>query len=105
MSRSNFFGPGANEVENGTTTQFTSLFANPSFCATAYATADSNPSPERGSLTFHGAWAVPPNHGGNAGLSVPTVSLPAFRSGRSPFAQLLTDVCSGPVFEVSDEPP
>src|SRR5438874_1948415 len=105
MSKSNFFGPGANEVENGTTTHPTSLFGKPSFPATAYATAPSNPCPERGSLTFQGAFAVPPNHGGNAGLSVPTVSFPAFTSWRSDLAQLVAEVCSGPVLALLDEPP
>src|SRR5262249_61948640 len=73
MSKSNFFGPGANDVLNGTTIQFTSLFAKPSCFATAYATALSKPWPERGSLTFHGDFSLPPNHGGDAGLCVPPV--------------------------------
>src|SRR5262245_30729404 len=83
MLKSNFFGPGAKEVLNGTTIHSTSSFAKPSSLATAYATALSNPSPERGSLTFHGAFGVPPNQGGNAGLSVPTVSCPSLTRFRS----------------------
>src|SRR5262249_58165811 len=88
MSKSNFFGPGANDVLNGTTIQFTSLFAKPSCFATAYATALSKPWPERGSLTFHGDFSLPPNHGGYAGLSVPTVSCAEWTSGREAFAQV-----------------
>src|SRR4051794_9206679 len=83
MSKSNFFGPGANDVLNGTTIHLTSFLANPSLRATAYATADSKPWPERGSLTFHGDFSLPPNQGGKAGLSVPTVSCPALTRWRS----------------------
>ena len=35
MSKSNFFGPGAYEVLNGTTIQFTSSLVKPSCFATA----------------------------------------------------------------------
>src|SRR3954447_25551786 len=87
MSKSNFFGPGAKDVLNGTTIHFTSFLANPSLRATAYASADSKPWPERGSLTFHGDFSLPPNHGGKAGLSVPTVSWPALTRLRALLAQ------------------
>src|SRR5437773_2729630 len=92
MSKSNFFGPGANDVLNGTTIHFTSLSTKPSLPATAYATADSKPWPEAGLLTFHGDFSAPPNHGGNAGLSVPTVSWPALTSGRLPCAHGFPEV-------------
>src|SRR5690242_6363746 len=88
MSKSKDFGPGAYELENGTCFQSTSLLEKPSCFATAYATALSKPCPLRGSLTFHGFFGVPPNHGGKAGLSVPTVSFPAETRFRSLFAQL-----------------
>src|SRR3954466_875908 len=94
MSKSNFFGPGANDVLKGTTIHLTSFLVNPSLRATAYATADSKPSPERGSLTFQGDFSLPPNHGGKAGLSVPTVSWPAFARLRALLAHGL------PVLEV-----
>src|SRR3954465_15009821 len=87
MSKSNFFGPGANDVLNGTTIHLTSFLAKPSLRATAYATADSKPSPERGSLTFQGDFSLPPNHGGKAGLSVPTVNWPALTRLRLPLSQ------------------
>lgn len=76
VSKSKLLEPGLNDCSNGTTTQCTSPFLKPSFPATAYATALSNPCPELGSLTFHiePLGGVPPNQGGNAGLSVPTVS-------------------------------
>src|SRR3954453_17818964 len=94
MSKSNFFGPGANDVLNGTTIHLTSFLANPSLRATAYATADSKPWPERGSLTFNGDFSLPPNQGGKAGLSVPTVSWPALTRLRALLVQGL------PVLEV-----
>src|SRR5207248_7048327 len=104
MSKSNFFGPGAKEVLKGTTTHLTSLCAKPSLPATAYATALSNPWPERGSLTFQGAFSVPPNQGGKAGLSVPTVSWPALTRLRSAFAQELPDVVLPPADLLLDPP-
>ena len=76
MSKSKFFGPGAYEELNGTTVHLTSSFEKPSFSATAYATALSNPLPFVGSSSS--------KYGGNAGLSVPTVSWPDLtRSSRS----------------------
>src|SRR4051812_31858994 len=92
MSRSNFFFPGAKEVLNGTTIHLTSSCAKPRFVATAYATALSKPRPERGSLTFHGAFSSPPNQGGKAGLSVPTVSVPGLTRLRSPLSHDAPDV-------------
>src|SRR5437764_8773608 len=78
MSKSNGFGPGANALLNGTYFHSTCVDLKPSWEATAYVTADSYPSPLRGSETFQGepGNGLPPNHGGYAGLSVPTVSLP-----------------------------
>src|SRR2546426_352585 len=96
MSKSNDFGPGANELLNGTCVHATSSFEKPSFFATAYATALSYPCPLRGSLTCHGLCGVPPYQGGKAGLSVPIVSFPALTRLRSLLAQLLL---------VVDEPP
>src|SRR2546423_8136524 len=84
MSKSNFFGPGANDVLNGTTIHFTSLSTKPSLPATAYATADSKPWPEAGLLTFHGDFSAPPNHGGNAGVARPTASRPPVPRRRRP---------------------
>src|SRR5436190_21332817 len=92
MSKSNDFEPGANELLNGTCFQVPSAFENPSFFATAYATALSYPWPLRGSLPCQGLCGVPPYHGGKAGLSVPTVSFPAVTRLRSPLAQLLEPV-------------
>ena len=70
MSTSNFLSPGAYALVNGTVIQLDlGLRRNPSCAATAYATADSKPSPLVGSSST--------NHGGYAGLSVPTVNLPA----------------------------
>ena len=57
---------------NGTVIQVTSELLKPSFSATAYATADSKPLPLVGSSST--------NHGGYAGLSVPTVKVPAVTS-------------------------
>ena len=42
----------------------TSALENPSCFAIAYATADSNPLPLYGSLTFQPCPWLPPNHGG-----------------------------------------
>src|SRR5204862_3161644 len=92
MSKSKDFEPGANELLNGTCFQVTSAFENPSFFATANATALSYPWPLRGSLTCQGLCGVPPYHGGKAGLSVPTVSFPAVTRLRSFLAQLLEAV-------------
>lgn len=39
MSKSNFFGPGANEASKGSTVHFTCYFEKPSCLAIAYATA------------------------------------------------------------------
>src|SRR5690349_9491513 len=93
MSKSNVLLPGRKDCSNGTTAQWTSLFAKPSFFATAYATALSKPWPERGSLTYQNVLCgVPPNHGGYAGLSVPTVSRPGPTRWSLPFAQLGPEV-------------
>src|SRR4051794_13718842 len=80
MSKSNDFLPGAYDLAKGVYTQFTFAWVKPSFVATAYTTADSKPLPVDGSLIFHVEpfAAPPPNHGGNAGLSVPTVSVPGW---------------------------
>src|SRR3954462_11953693 len=82
MSKSNDFLPGAYDLANGVYTQFTFAWVKPSFFATAYTTADSKPLPVDGSLIFHvdPFAAPPPNHGGKAGLSVPTVSVPGWRT-------------------------
>src|SRR5688572_6299392 len=79
MSTSNFLSPGAYALVKGTTIQLTSLDANPSSSATAYATADSKPLPLVGSSST--------NHGEYAGLSVPTVNFPAVTSWSWSFAQ------------------
>src|SRR5436309_1566594 len=102
MSKSNFFGPGANDVLNRTRIHFTSFLAKPSLPATAYATALSKPWPERGSLTFHGAFSLPPNQGGYAGLSVPTVSWPPLTRLRSPLAHEVEEL---PFEDLLLEPP
>ena len=60
--------------------------------STAKATALSNPWPELGSLTFHGALSDPPNHGGYAGLSVPTVREPSLTRFRSDLSQDAAEV-------------
>ena len=67
---------------------------NPSCSAIAYAAALSKPSPLAGlpvplfGCAFHGPYSpVPPNHGWNAGLSVPIVSVPAVRRFRLSGAQ------------------
>src|SRR3954468_1235271 len=105
MSKSNFFGPGANDVLNGTTIHLTSFLAKPSLRATAYATADSKPSPARGSLTFQGDFSCPPNHGGKAGLSVPTVSWPALARSRALLAHGLPVLEVVPWEELELDPP
>ena len=79
MSTSNFFGPGAYALVNGTTIQVTSDVLKPSFSATAYATADSKPLPLVGSSSM--------NQGGYAGLSVPTVKVPDVTSSSWSLAQ------------------
>src|SRR3954451_10983837 len=82
MSKSNDFGPGANDLLKGTNVHFTCALPNPSFFAIAYATADSYPLPVDGSLIFHlDVFVPPPNHGGKAGLSVPIVSWPSVTVG------------------------
>jgi hypothetical protein len=70
-------------------TQLTFAWEKPSFFATAYTTADSKPLPVDGSLIFQAEpfFSPPPNHGGNAGLSVPTVSFPSLTVSRLAFAQ------------------
>src|SRR3954453_2417753 len=80
MSKSNDFLPGAYDFANGVYTQLTFAWVKPSFVATAYTTADSKPLPVDGSLIFHVEpfFAPPPNQGGKAGLSVPTVSVPGW---------------------------
>src|SRR3954451_7177766 len=80
MSKSNDFLPGAYDLAKGVYTQFTFAWVKPSFFATAYTTADSKPLPVDGSLIFHVEpfFAPPPNQGGKAGLSVPTVSVPGW---------------------------
>src|SRR5688572_21524806 len=89
MSRSKSLSPGRNELLNGTTTHSTSSSVKPSSSATAYATALSKPSPVAGSLISQSepSGEPPSNHGGNAGLSVPIVSLPSETSSRLSFAQ------------------
>src|SRR3954463_1928771 len=80
MSKSNDFLPGAYDLAKGVYTQLTFAWVKPSFVATAYTTADSKPLPVDGSLIFHVEpfFAPPPNQGGKAGLSVPTVSVPGW---------------------------
>src|SRR5215208_4619417 len=80
MSKSKFFGPGAYEELNGTTVHLTSDSEKPSFSATAYATALSKPLPFVGSSSS--------KYGGNAGLSVPTVSRPSVLSSSEDLSQL-----------------
>src|SRR5881392_2088832 len=93
MSKSNVLLPGRNDCSNGTTIQCTSGLVKPSCLATAYVTALSKPSPDLGSLTFQNVLCgVPPNHGGYAGLSVPTVSRPAPTRWSLSFVQLGPDV-------------
>src|SRR6478735_7661021 len=72
MSKSNFFAPGAYDELNGTLVHCTASPVKPSFSATAYATADSKPSPLVGPFLE--------NHGSYAGESVPIVSVPAVRA-------------------------
>ena len=72
MSKSNFFGPGVYDELNGTLVHCTASPVKPSFSATAYATADSKPSPLVGSFLE--------NHGSYAGESVPMVSVPGLRT-------------------------
>ncbi len=79
MSKSKSLGPGAVARPKGATTQDTFSLGYPSFAATAYATADSNP------LPFSGRSSE--NHGPYAGLSVPTASVPAVRVGSAPGEQ------------------
>ncbi len=79
MSKSNFFSPGAYDELNGTTVHVTSVFANPSCLAIAYATALSKPLPFDGSSST--------KYGGNAGLSVPTVSVPGANVASWSFVQ------------------
>ncbi len=64
--------PGAYDELNGTLVHWTWSPVKPSFSATAYATADSKPSPFVGSFLA--------NHGSYAGESVPIVSVPAVRT-------------------------
>ncbi len=82
MSKSNFFGPGANDESNGTVSHTTSVGANPSPLATAAATAPSKPCPLAGSSSL--------NQGSYAGLSVPMVSLPGVISLRLSLAHAST---------------
>src|SRR3712207_4351211 len=103
MSKSKDFDPGLNDWLNGTTTQSTSSRVNPSSSATAYATALSKPSPVEGSLISHcePSGVPPPNHGGNAGLSVPIVSLPDSTSWRLSLAHASSSA-PAPVVAASD---
>ena len=64
---------------NGTFTHATWSSVKPSSSDTAYATADSKPSPLVGSLSL--------NHGSYAGESVPIVSVPGLVSGSESVAQ------------------
>src|SRR5919197_4469368 len=97
MSKSKAFLPGAKELLNGTYFHLTSVREKPSCLATAYATADSKPLPVLGSLIFQNELFVPPpNQGGYAGLSVPTVRTPLWTRWRFPLLQLLAAV---PVLE------
>src|SRR5438094_6281373 len=79
MAKSYDLGPGAYVWLKGATTHVTSDVANPSCAATAYATASSNPFPVYGSSSFQDGWSFvspPEKNGGQAGLSVPIVSMP-----------------------------
>ena len=83
MSKSKSLSPGLNDSLNVIGTHVTWSCVMPSCSAIAYATALSKPSPLAGlpvplfGCAFHGPYVpVPPNHGWNAGLSVPTVSVP-----------------------------
>src|SRR5215212_9980531 len=64
--------PGAYDELNGTLVHWTWSPVKPSFSATAYATADSKPSPFVGSFLA--------NHGSYAGESVPIVNVPGVRT-------------------------
>src|SRR5688572_1516677 len=64
--------PGAYDELNGTLVHCTWSVVRPRFSATAYATADSKPSPFVGSLLA--------NHGSYAGESVPMVNVPGVRT-------------------------
>src|SRR3954453_2618671 len=103
MSRSNGLAPGANELSNGMTIQFTSSLAKPSLSARAYANALSKPLPSVGSPSSHGGVAPPSGmskYGGNAGLSVPIWSLPAVGSFRPSFEHGLADALGARLAEV-----
>src|SRR4051794_34797149 len=78
MAKSQSLDPGAYVWVNGATTHSTWSFENPSRFATSKATALSSPLPLLGSSTFHmeSLVAPPENHGGDAGVSVPTGSCP-----------------------------
>jgi hypothetical protein len=89
--KSNAFGPGANAFSKVVfSSQLTWSRLKPSFSATAYAVAPSRPSPLYGLLICQkvasAGWpsymvsGSPPHHGGKAGLSVLSVSRPAFLS-------------------------
>src|SRR3954471_23088438 len=84
MSRSNGLAPGANELSNGMTIQFTSSLAKPSLSARAYAKALSKPLPSVGSPSSHGGVAPPSGmskYGGKARMFLPIWGLPG--GGRS----------------------
>src|SRR5262245_8170012 len=76
------FFPGRNDAVHTSGVQVTCFLVNPSWLATAYATADSYPWPLYGFEIFHGFFSAPPKKGGNAGLSVPMVSVPSFSNVR-----------------------
>src|SRR5437879_1107361 len=80
MSKSNVLRLGEKELLNGTVCQTTSPGPKPSFFATAYATADSNPLPFAGLSSW--------NQGAYAGLSVPIVSFPEIFVGCLPGVQV-----------------
>src|SRR4249920_4208513 len=89
MSKSKDLSPGLNDSLNVIGTHVTLSCVIPSCSAIAYATALSKPSPLAGfpvplfGCAFHGPYVpVPPNHGWNAGLSVPIVSGPDVRRVR-----------------------
>ena len=104
MSKSKSLSPGLNDSLNVIGTHVTWSCVMPSCSAIAYATALSKPSPLAGlpvplfGCAFHSPYVpVPPNHGWNAGLSVPIVSVPAVRRFKLSGAHGSGDVPVAPV--------
>src|SRR5215211_4676593 len=86
IEKSKSFGPGANDLLKGMPSHCTWSWLNPSSSASAYANADSYPSPVYGSPVklpdsqSEPSVLLPPYQGLYAGLPVAMVSVPSFTS-------------------------